>query len=376
MANYLNSLINYEPIQTVLNDLNALSPSQLKKALSTIDPARNTYSTFSLQNIAFIFSDLISSRMNNQRFSQRLNQEEGGSEVAALIAGPIMRTAEKKQCLSYSTWASAFGTFAHEKEQNQTPAFDMNSEGVLVGFDLLGYQHATLGGSLGYARIDIKNDNHFGHQEINDYVASVYGDFSMCDFFLDLAVWGGYHQAKGKRHIFFSGFNETAHSKTHGWQVVPHLMLGYDVETRWFTLEPFAQFDWAVNFEHAFKEYGAAPLNMRQKANTSSLLRSEVGLAAYQTHTSCGGAMLIVKEKLSYVNKKTFHTGRATAAIVGAPGGTFTVDTFTGLQNLISPGLEIFYQTASNVFMSAAYEGEFGSGYRSNSVIAKLGKAF
>jgi uncharacterized protein with beta-barrel porin domain len=376
VANYLNSLVNYAPLQPILADLSTLPLSQLNQALSTIDPARNAFSTFMLQNLAFTFSDIVSSRLSNQRFAESVSEEDGGSEVAALIAGPIMRSAQKRHCATYSTWGSVFGSFAHEKEQDQTPAFNMSAGGVLVGFDAFGFSHATIGGTLGYAHIDINEDNHFGHQQSNDYVASVYTDFYVSNFFLDLAVWGGYHHTDGKRHVFFPGFNENAHSKTHGWQVVPHMMLGYDIETCWSTFEPFAQIDWAVNFEHAFKEYGAGVLNMSQKAHTSSLLRSEVGLAAFQTHTACNGGLFVIREKLSYVNKKPFHSGRVTAAIVGAPGGSFTVETLTGTQNMVSPGLELYYQTPSDVFISATYEGEFGSGYRSNSILAKIGKAF
>jgi uncharacterized protein with beta-barrel porin domain len=376
VADYLNSLSDYAPLSDVLSELGSLSFDELNQALEAIDPARNTYATFALQNTAFTLSSIISARTNAVRFAQKIS-EEGTESLAALIAGPIMSRAEKKQGVSYSLWTSAFGSFIHQKAQDQTPAFSTNSEGALIGFEEYETENAILGATIGYVNINLTDQQHLGHQETNDYVASLYGDIRGSNAFVNMAVWGGYHTTKSRRNVFFPGFNEIATSKNHGWQIIPHLLFGYDFDKIGrATIELFAQIDWAVNFESGFQETGAGVLNMNQKGNDSSLLRSELGAASFQTFNQENGSIFVIKEKLSYVNKKTFGTGSATAAILGAPGGLFNVETLTGLQNLVAPALELFYQTASNVFVSATYEGEFGSGYTSNSVLAKIGKAF
>jgi uncharacterized protein with beta-barrel porin domain len=376
LANYLNQLSGYAPLQEILRILRQLSPESLEAALNAIDPVRNSFATFAMQNTSFSFSDLVSSHQNDQRFAGHFTPEEK-KEVALLASLEIHQPPAKTKSTPYTFWLSGFGAFAHQKSQEQSPAFDIDSGGTLIGVDVGANGWATVGGTLGYARIHIDQANSFGNQNINNYVGSAYTTLTVSDFFFDVALWGGYYNGKSERNIVFPGFSGTAHGKPHGWQLTPHVMFGYDYEVaRNVTIEPFAQFDWAINFLHSFNETGAAPLNMHQTSQTSSLLRSELGAACIQTHRFDGGGIFIAREQLSYVNKKTFNTGNVQAQIVGAPGGFFTVETLTGLQNLVAPGVELFYQTASRFFVSGTYEGEFGSGYTANGFLIKLGKTF
>jgi hypothetical protein len=52
------------------------------------------------------------------------------------------------------------------------------------------------------------------------------------------------------------------------------------------------------------------------------------------------------------------------------------VEAFTSAQSLISPALELFWQTNWNGWASISYSGEFGSGYQSNQLYGKIGYAF
>lgn len=383
LANYLNSLANFDSIPSILNELSQLSPHDLKEALETISPARNATASFALQNTSFAFSSIIDERLASRRFTRSARREY---DVAAqfqecnLLAYaseyiPPMLQQARNEGERFGLWITGFGLLAEEKSQHQIPHFDFNSGAGLIGFDAFGFEHAVIGISAGYAHINVDFDKHFGSQSINDYVASLYSTLFFSRFFLDAAIWGGYQTTESKRNVFFTGFDKTAHSRSHGWQTTPHLGLGYDILYDWGAIEPFAQFDWAFNFNSAISEHGASPLNMKQKAHTFSLLRSEVGLASFQTICLDSGAIFVIREKISYINKKPFGFHGVGAGISGAPG-SFFVNAITDLQNLVSPGLELFYRSNSGAFISANYEGEFGSGYKSNSVFVKVGKEF
>ena len=369
VANYLNLKATDDAIAEIVTSLSSLSFHDLNEALSTIDPARNAFGPFTLQNTAFVFSQVVTSRQNDQRLLRR-------KKDAPLIAGPIMQSPPPKKEETYSVWGSLLGSFAREKEQKQTPEFNMNVGGVLFGYDNYKFDNALIGAAVGYAYIDIHEKNHYGNQYINDVVLSTYTSLSCGNCYFDLALWGGYHKGTSKRNIFFPQYSEVAKADTQGWQVVPHFQFGYDHVMKSITLQPFVQFDWAFNFEDSLKEKGATALSMRQKAHTSSFLRSEVGFATTQTYLGSKGQKFIMREHLSYVNKQLFKTGRVTASIVGLPGGTFAVETLTADQNLIAPGIEFFYETRGHTFFSLSYEGEFGSKYMSNNAIFKMGKAF
>ena len=102
--------------------------------------------------------------------------------------------------------------------------------------------------------------------------------------------------------------------------------------------------------------------------------RLETGLNGFKTATYSWG-IFIAQAKLSYVYKKPHHVGHLSAAIVSAPT-SFSVEAFTGNQSLISPALELYWQTKWNGFASISYNGEFGSGYTSNQFYAKIGYSF
>lgn len=55
---------------------------------------------------------------------------------------------------------------------------------------------------------------------------------------------------------------------------------------------------------------------------------------------------------------------------------SFTVETLTRSQNLISPALELFWQTNWNGYGSLVYDGEYGSGYNPSQFYGKIGYSF
>ncbi len=386
VAKYLNTLENYLPLDPIFTDFFFLNPSETQNALDAISPARNAFATYATQWTAFVFNEVLESRLSNRRLTRpnfRTPQNSGLTAMAMPIKknkmGPecVLVPPKPLSCEKYCAWVAPFGEFAHEKAQKQTPEFNLNAGGIVAGFDAFDFEHVLLGFALGYAFIDVNEDHHFGKTWQNDYTASLYSSLYVDHFYADLSLWGGYNQIHGKRNIDFPGFSATAYSKTHSWQIVPHFDFGYDIVLNWITIEPFASFDWAINIADGFSETGAAPLNMHQRSQTTTLMRTELGFSAYQTHKFSNGALLIARESASYVYKKPFDgNGQVAVAIVGAPGGIFTVETLTVSQDLFAPGLELFYRTRGGTFGSLTYEGEFGSGFWSNTVIAKAGKEF
>jgi len=115
---------------------------------------------------------------------------------------------------------------------------------------------------------------------------------------------------------------------------------------------------------------------MKQKSRASELLRSEGGFRFYQSNETSWGAWMIY-EKLSYVNLKTFGTGRMTAAIVGTPA-FLTLETFRGTQNLGSAGVEFLWRWGCRkpVTFSLTYDGEMGSNYMAHEGMVRLIKDF
>ena len=372
LANYLNTLESYAPFTPIYDALLSLYGSSYPNALSLINPVRSTFGIYALDNSAFLISDLVSGRLANQRFAFEV--KEPHKQLAMLLAGPILAPIQPARG---TLWAAPFGDFAHQDPQQQSSSFHFTSSGMLIGYDTFIRDHVLIGGSAGFASIGIHDAASAGSEDIYDITAAFYGSYMENHLFVDFACWGAYNHIKEKRHIVFSTVNRTATGKTHGWQIDPHILAGYTIRAHNdFIWEPYAGFDWVFNFQDSFSETGAGLLNMFQKSINASMLRSELGLSCMQEYELASGGQLVSRETVAYVNKTPFGTGSTTAAIVGAPGGTFTAETLNSSLNLVSPAIELFYQAPNHVTLSLTYEGEFGSGYRSNSVIGNLGWAF
>ena len=379
VANYINTFTTSEALAPVFTSLYALNTAQLNAALEEIDPARNAFGTYAAQTTAFSLSSVVSNRTGDRRFLHTM--QHSGMKMTAisepienLVAGSgVPYGSGEKSDDDFTVWISALGEFSHFRAQNQTPSFTVNTAGTLMGLDAIRYDNIFLGGAVGYAAIKVNESD--GDAWLNDFTASLYNSIYLCNFYLDFALWGGYIHVNRKRIVAFPGYLGIAESSTYQLQFTPHFGFGYDIPKPWGTVTPFAQFDWAIDYEHSFTESGGGVLGMRQPGHTTSMLRSELGIAAVQICIISPSRTLFFREKISYVNQALFNTGSVTAYLVGE-GSSFTVSTLNKIQNLVVPALEIFYQIRHGVFLSLLYQGQFGSNYIDNAVLFKIGKTF
>lgn len=407
--------------------LNDLSPSQYRKALQAISPSRNSIPTFAAQNVMFMFSESLNSHFTQRRLARHLGKhhstqkrldsshsKNGHAEETTLLAcnellavnrspyntiyAAPQNTDTQLCAMGYNQygrqntqdqnntnypplkntdsqiWGMGFGQFTHQDSQHQTPAFDFNTGGFFAAYDYGNTDQGCIGTLAGYAHSSVHEHHSMGNSHINAGYASIYGTKYFSDFFIDAAIWGSYMSVHQKRRISFPEFSETAKSSYHAKQLDLHFGAGYDFNINTFTLEPFGFLDWVVEWDPSYSEKGAAPYNMKISSRTSWMLRVETGLNGYKTTTYSWG-IFIAQAKLSYVYKKPHHVGHLNAAIVTAPA-SFVVEAFTSTQSLISPGIELYWQTNWNGYGSIIYNGEFGSGYNSNQFYVKLGYYF
>ncbi len=391
LANYLNSISNLPGIAAILDKLSVLSGDALTDALESISPARNAGATFFASNLLFEFEKILAMRFSKQRFAPApsfQNPDIAFLETSSPFrkrALPIEnedRSSQREPCLAppkrkantVDLWVDGFGVFSHQKAKDQNPSFSSTAGGLFLAADYLGLNETLIGGGVGYARDAIRQGEDLGKDRIDLFAASLFALTQFHHGYFEFALWGSYEQYLEKRNVFFPGFFGKATSNHHGWQVMPYAGLGYDIEIGcWAGLEFFATGQWVVNFEEGFTERGAGVLDMVEKSRNSSMLRAEAGVEAYQT-VQGEDWVLLFTEGASYVFKRPFHIGKVNAAIVGAPTG-FTVNSFTDTQNLVAPYGEIIFNK-EQIYFGGSYYGEFGSGYRSNTVQGMLGYFF
>lgn len=380
LTNYLNENAPYSVIRLLV----PLHGDTLDNALEMVAPTRNAFSTFASQIAQVSMSHLLSYRTRNQRWNRQ--KTNPASIAAALSEGPLLadagnrmrggKSTPEKKDLDRSVWLGAFGVYAREKAQSQTPEFTLGSGGAILAWDYSGVYPYPIGGGIAYAHTHVHEDDQFGHANVNQGDLFVYATFPVSDFYFDTALWGGYYHTKNSRVVSFPGFNGSAHFSTHGWQFTPHLEIGYDYRSDWLGVEPFTSCDFVSCWEHKGQETGASHFNMGQKGRYCSLLRSETGVRVEEIVTYDWGQLTLM-EMGSYAYQKAFHTGSIQAFLVGSPG-SFTVTTLTGAQNLGVIELEALFipNYKKSTYVSLNAHAEFGSQYQAYQGTIMFGKNF
>jgi len=402
LANYINANHNIigentspPTLATLIPILSTFNDEQLQAALDAVSPSRNTFAGFMSGNVSFTLANVISLRISGQRLAHGMGGQMPEIALLAQAAdeelpwcGPIADEEVDDKTLpagrsmtilkkdkTISAWAQAIGEFAHQRAQNQNPAFNSTTAGGIFGFDYYGFNDGLIGTALSYTNTRIHEAGGAGHANVQAYAASLYGTGYIGKGYIELGAWGVYNHYRNYRNVVFPGFDATAKSCYMGWQAVPHLGAGYDLSFDWGVLEPFASFDYALIFQRGYTEHGAPPVDMVVSGSSTSMLRSQGGMNCYQTWDGTWGTLVLL-ESLSYVNRSGFGIGQMNnVAFIGADNG-FSVVSFTKTQNLVAPAAEISYRGRRNGTFSLSYQGEFGSGYKSNAVLVKFGKLF
>jgi len=284
---------------------------------------------------------------------------------------------EAGQSLDYGIWAAPFYNGAYLSAQGAFPSSNIQTAGVLVGFDYWRSENLVIGAGAAYSYNYVGVNGSIGHGSINEgmlaYFTSYKGDY----VFMNGSLWGGYYHLDSERHTL--GFI-TSETDTHGWLLNPHLELcfsDYSKQSEWLFIEGFAMADWVNNWQSGYTETGRAGFNLIVPSLYNSLLRSEAGLTFYQTLTYDWGRIFL-KEQASYINLAPFRFNPATTAFVGSVS-TFTIA--TGTDHMLNlAGAKCFVSWIPNneraPFGQIGVSGQFGSSYQSYSAMTEIGKNF
>lgn len=380
LAKYINQ---YSP-NTAFYFIPSIVDGTLSQALESAAPTRNAFSLWAVDQVLFSLDTVLSSRAFTRRLS---HQKQKSIEVAQLEPTQLLvSTTEASppppppQEKPWEIWVSLLGIEVYQKQQHQTPSFNPLTGGIVLGFDGKVAASHRLGTGAAYAYTYLTEDRHAGHSHIQQEYLFVYHLWQGHRWYSNAALWGGAFQIDNVRNIEMTGFKFTSKSHPNGWQLEPHLELGYTCfhSSQWWNVEPFVMFDWVANWQESYKEKGSGPLNFGQKRHFSSMLRSEVSTRFYQTIFRTNWNFSF-EEKIGYVNKKPFQVGTVNTFLVGSPG-SLTVETLTTTQNLGVGQFQLALErTAGGGYPTMTifqYQGEFGSMYQSHMVMLEFNWKF
>ncbi len=378
VAEYLNELAGNSIYSSFLSDLAALPEAELKTTLDAISPARNAAMPFALLSLGDAFVDVIQGRMQGGFVTEGGNAPVSFTRYTSFrqplyaaqgMPVPFEETGKDKNGI----YAMPFGFFANEHATQQNPAFSIHSGGGIVGYDReFERGKAGVNGAYAYSRIVQEEDG--GDARMNSYLASLYGVYEPSEVALDMNIWGGYSTIDQSRTVNTLLGDTDATAKRNGWQLTPHLGIGYRMPVHFGTIEPYLGLDYAMVWMSGYTEDGAGILNVEQEKQFASMGRIAPSLRAAQFFLQEHGVFYI-REALGYVYRHVFHAGDVTTSFVGIDS-TFTVEALTTDDHLFAPQFIVGYESNKAFELSLGYSGEYGRSYTASQVLLTVRKSF
>ena len=312
--------INHYAPQDVFYFTPAISEGILDQALETAAPTRNAIALFTADNNICFLNRALSVHLRNFRhflhqtftptvssagrsstsienYSRHYSLNLRHSEKAPLTE--TLLDDEKISCVRdidqhpVTLWFEAIGFLASQKAQDQTVGFHPYVGGAILGGDKNFNSQWQAGGGAAYTYTHIHENHGEGHSDTHQECLFAYTAFAGDQFYFNTSLWGGLFQIDNVRNIEFSGWNFSTRSQPKGWQLSPHVELGYEAarDLGWlkqsaqyaeWLFGPFAMLDWVNAWQKSYKETGTGPFKAGQKSHYSSFLRSECGMRVYE----------------------------------------------------------------------------------------------
>ncbi len=386
-ANYINEFASQDAFYFIPATLGGT----LNEALQSAAPTSNGISIYTASYNLFNLTTSFANHIRNQQ-SEKFLQQKKSIAVAEnrlpseeLLASLSLQKKEPRKSLPnnpFSIWFETTGALAYQKSQQQTVGFNPTTGGAILAFDYMIMPQLRVGGGISYLFTHIHEKQGQGRSNINQEEGFIYSSWDNQQFYADFLVMGGGVQIDQVRNTKMTSFSFRSSSHPNGWQLLPHLELGYkknllnQSKTNNFCLNPFAMLDWANAWQESYREKGDGPFNVAQKAYYGSLLRTEAGLRLYETFFFQSWNFGI-QEKISYVNTQSFSGGKVHAFLVGSPG-SFTVETLSSAQNLGVGQLAMSFDPLNARYPTSTlfYQGEFGTQYQSHQINIELAWQF
>lgn len=268
-------------------------------------------------------------------------------------------------------WGEAYGSWAHADGDGNAAGYSRDIGGLVTGMDGVVADDWRFGLLAGYGRTSL-HDN--GKASVDSYQIGVYGGTKRDAFGLRLGANLGHHEIDTKRTARFGSLSNTheASYNTNSIQVFGEL--GYEINTPYAALEPFA----AVRYVHVktdgFNEDGAIS-NLTGSGSSTDLIVTTLGLrASHQFHLS-ESTTLTARGLLGWNHgfgdvapqaQLTFASGGDNFGVTGQP----VVEDAA----IVEAGFDI--GIGKTTVIGLAYTGQFSSQAHDNAVKADLSVRF
>jgi outer membrane autotransporter protein len=217
--------------------------------------------------------------------------------------------------------------------------------------------------------------DHLSKGRVNTYYTGLYSSYLSPYFFANAFLLGNLSDYHSKRTVHFGTIDRQPHGHHHGYGAMAHLDLGACVpKKRRAQCYPYGALDYVYQHEKGYTETKAVSLNNKISSRNLTMLRSELGVQGRYCFATKKN-VVIPSIKLGWVRETRFHGKKINARLVDVPNW-YTVEGLYPNRNMLAVGASLTAVLHQMAHLSLAYEGLFGSEYKSSALNIALDLRF
>ncbi|WP_376711242.1 autotransporter outer membrane beta-barrel domain-containing protein [Pseudochrobactrum lubricantis] len=269
-------------------------------------------------------------------------------------------------------WVQSFGTWAENSANNNAAKLSQTTGGVFAGYDAEIAENARLGALAGYSRTSFDVDDRASSGESDNYHLGIYGGSQWGNTALSAGLAYSWHSVDISRSVRFADFSDKLAADYNAGTVQAFGELSHKLQTGNAVFEPFANLAYVAVKTDSFTETGGQAA-LTVDGDRMSTVFTTLGIRG-ATEMMFGNIKAELNGTLGWqhafadidpVSRASFATSSA-FDISGIPVAEDTA--------LVQAGFDI--KASEQATFGISYRGQFGSGFQSNSVNAKLGIKF
>ena len=311
-----------------LDLLNIGPPDQLRSALKQLDGESYADFAFVQMTSARKLLDTLHRQLQAARVTTAANV---GGQVASLptpanIASDAQAPSGALRTEQGGAWFAPFGALGALSGTTDTHDISYSLYGFAAGADWRLSSDWLLGGSLAYSHSNFTAAFPSASGGNDAFTVAAYASFSPGPWYADGTLGYSYNSASLSRSIVIPGFLRTAQGNPTAHQLLGSLEGGAAAASiGGVTLSPFGRVDVITTMQGAFSESGASAIGLNVAAQTTTGVRSILGLALSGTVRLSERQPLALTLRLGWAHDYADLSGAMTATFLGKPDAGFTV---------------------------------------------------
>ncbi len=269
-------------------------------------------------------------------------------------------------------WVQSFGTWTENSSNGNAAKLSQTTGGIFAGYDAEVAENLRLGALAGYSRTSFDVDGRASSGESDNYHLGIYGGTQWGNTALSAGLAYSWHSVDTSRAIRFADFSDKLTADYNAGTVQAFGELSHKLQTGNAVFEPFANLAYVSVKTDSFTETGGQAA-LTVDGDRMSTVFTTLGIRG-ATEMMFGNVKTELNGTLGWqhafadtdpASRASFATGSA-FDISGIPVAEDTA--------LVQAGFDI--KASEQATFGISYRGQFGSGFQSNSVNAKLGIKF